>query len=393
MTLLWGCALVFSACNKNIPKKKTDWKPEYAQLKKTPNSLFLFYNSLGMLFPDAAVEHLHRSYRMRNLGFRLRANAGTSLVMLVGNNASFEDGEADSLLTYVANGETIFISANKFDEKLLKKLGVDTKENYVLGNFLKQKISVRGANDHPKLYEAKMKMESLNGAFEKQEIPDIPFVALGNNENNAPDFIVYFIGKGKLFLHAAPAAFTNYFLLQNNNNAYPAQVLGYIGEPVKHLYFLSFNNRETQASDLGVLWVHPATRLALLLALALLVVFLLFEMKRRQKIIPVIKPIQNDSVAFAETIGRLYYNKKKHENLAVKMIQHFMEYVRSNYYLNTNDLNNDFVHLLAAKSGRSEDETQNLVAAIKEINNGAPVSEKALEALYIQIQLFYNGRK
>ena len=132
--------------------------------------------------------------------------------------------------------------------------------------------------------------------------------------------------------------------------------------------------------------------MALILIFVALGIYLIFETKRRQRIIPILKPIQNDSVAFVETIGRLYYNNKNHANLAEKMTQHFLEFVRSHYYLNTNMLDKQFTKMLSVKSGIDIAHTDSLIYNIKMVQDNMPVDEAFLYSLYTQIQVFYNGK-
>ena len=52
------------------------------------------------------------------------------------------------------------------------------------------------------------------------EINDHYCRILGYNQDKEPNAIVFFWGKGKMILHTAPRAFSNYFLLTGNNRQY-----------------------------------------------------------------------------------------------------------------------------------------------------------------------------
>jgi hypothetical protein len=386
-------AILIPGCNcKGKTKKPTNWTKDYERLNKNPFSLYLTYESLPLLFPHAKTEKLDVAYRINNLGYTLRKNNGKSLIMMIGEDVHFNDGEVDSLFSFVEEGHQVMISSRSFDEALTSRLGIKRTNGSYPSETKKQQIFIRNKNETFQPFVAKLKEESLSGFFQKQELPDIPFFVLGTNDTKYPACIVYAVGSGKLILHASPGTFTNYFLLQNDNKAYLNNLFSYISEPVSNIYFISFNSREVNSSDFGVLWNNIATRIALLLTLFTLGIFLLFEMKRRQKIIPIIKPVENSSVAFTETIGRLYFNKKNHTNLAEKMVQHFLEFVRSNYYLNTSNLDQEFVKMLAAKSGNEISKTDSLVYHIKEVQSGTKVDEAFLYSLYTQIQDFNNGK-
>jgi hypothetical protein len=310
---------------------------------------------------------------------------------LLGQSLRFNDGEIDSLLAFVEDGHQVLISSSFFDEALDKRLGIKKAYTNFAPNSLQQ-IFIRGVGDQFQPYKASMKRSTMLDFFEKQELPDIPFFVLGMNNEKQPDCVVYSVGSGRLILHASPVVFSNYFLLQNDNRNYLNNLFSYISEPVSNIYVIPFRSREVSTSDLSVIWNSPAMRTAFWLSLFILGIFILFEMKRRQKIIPIIKPVENASVAFTETIGRLYFNKKNHTNLAEKMVQHFLEFVRSNYYLNTSNLDKDFVRALAAKAGQEISKTDSLIYNIKDVQNGVTVDEAFLYSLYTQIQDFYNGK-
>jgi hypothetical protein len=131
-----------------------------------------------------------------------------------------------------------------------------------------------------------------------------------------------------------------------------------------------------------------------LLGIFALLLYILFEGKRKQRIIPIIAPLKNESVSFAETVGRLYYNKGDHANLAGKMTQQFLEWVRIQYLLNTNLLNEEFIKQLTIKSGEPETVVRALADMIQEIKLGtAQIDDAYLYQLYNTIQQFYKNHR
>jgi hypothetical protein len=93
----------------------------------------------------------------------------------------------------------------------------------------------------------------------------------------------------------------------------------------------------------------------------------LFDSKRRQRIIKPLQPNINTSVAFTETVGRLYLQKKDNRNIADKMITYFLEHIRNQYFLNTNQLNDEF-------NGYAYPQTQDAIVANTKIIS-APIHE------------------
>jgi hypothetical protein len=394
LTLLSALLLLLSisSCNSNDKKQKTNWQVDLRKESKNPYGLYLAYNSLSQLFPGAAIEELKSSYRLTNLGYRLRKEQGKALVLMVGLRINFNKGEIDSLFSFIAEGHQVMLVAADFDDSLLQQLNVTREQNTDAPERSLRKVYLKNNSESPLPFSYTYRNQYIHSHFEPKDTSRTAYYSLGLNEEMKPDCILYAIGKGRLFLHAAPSAFTNYFLLQGNNKEYLSTLFSYIPEPVEKIYWSDFDYRKVHNSDLSIIWNNPSTRYALLIALFGIIVYLLFEIKRRQKIIPVIAPVENSSVAFVETIGRLYYNKKNHTNLAEKMIQHFLEFVRGNYFLNTSNMDEEFVRHLAAKAGKPVSEVSILVESIKEIQGGHKADESYLYSLHTQIQSFYHGK-
>jgi hypothetical protein len=382
---------LFSGCIKKDIKKKTDWTMDYENVTKNPFSLDLTYRSIPLMFPHAKIETLSVSLRLNNLGYTLRKNRQSSLIFLVGDHLNFNDDEIDSLVSFVEQGHQVLLSSNHFDEALLEKLQLRMYYNESIADTI-QRIYLSNDKHVMEVYHYKSKDYSILQQFESTDTASSYFYTLGMNQFKKPNFIVFGNGKGRLMLHASPIAFSNYFLLQGNNVGYLKGIFSFVDEPISNIYLISFRTREISTSDFGVLLGNKATATAFWLILFTMGVYLIFEMKRKQKMIPVLKPNVNTSVAFTETIGRLYYNNKNHENLAEKMIQHFLEFVRSHYYLNTNMLDAEFVRLLSSKSGIEISKTDSLIYNIKMVQDKQSVDEAFLFALHTQIQEFYNGK-
>lgn len=382
---------ILQGCIRKSVKKPTNWGVDYEKLSKDPYSLQLTYTGLGMLFPKATIERLKSSERLNNLGYTFRKNKEQSLLVVITRNLYFNDGEIDSLMSLVKEGNQILLVSANFDEKFLDRLQLSQIYNEDAADSI-QKIYINNYDQQSQPFAFRFKREIIQQQFNNLDTAQKYFRVLGTNEKSQPNFIVFHSGKGRLMLHTAPMAFSNYFLTQGNNRDYLKYVFSFVDEPISNIYFVAMNTRQVSNSDWSVIWKNTATRFALILALITLLIFILFEMKRRQRIIPVIKPNENSSVAFTETIGRLYYNNKNHTNLAEKMIQHFFEFVRSNYYLNTNVLDPEFVRLLSAKSGKDIATTDSLIYNMKMVHDGLTVDEAFLYALYTQIQAFYNGK-
>ncbi len=209
-----------------------------------------------------------------------------------------------------------------------------------------------------------------------------------------PNCLKIAVGRGHITLHAAPLVMSNYFLLQDNNINYLASIWGTFPKDVNKIYWDDFLIHTGIETSSNTLWNYESTRWALLLAFFVACVYILFQMKRRQRIVPIVAPLRNDSVSFVETVGRLYYNTGNNSNLAEKMVQQYLEWVRMNCYLNTSRLNEEFVQQLAMKTGKPIDMVNELINMVHEVRLGTAIIDDAyLYQLYRAIQQFYTNEK
>jgi hypothetical protein len=406
INLLAGCGKI-----ENKPR----WNITLASDDKQPYGAWLAHQSLQYFFPNTPVQVLPRNFRFTSMDNHMKYDStGRALLILEGLELYVADKEWEQLKEFAANGNEVIIFSSRLDHKIeedlncYKRLGFEemplfasekrTSADTVLltsnpeARFTYKGRSLRGyfsqktlTINQSALADTSTDSESDNEAI---HYPD----TLGFTQDD-PDMMRYSIGYGHITLHAAPLVLSNYFLLQPGNERYLAGIWQMLPEDINRIYWDDYYKRVSRPSSLEILWRYPATRLALLLGIFALLMYLLFESKRRQRIIPVIPPLKNESVSFAETVGRLYYNKGNHKNLAEKMAQQFLEWVRINYTLNTNLLNDSFVQQLTIRSGQPATTVQGLIAMIHELRAGSSnIDEAYLYQLYHTIQQFYKNK-
>ena len=170
----------------------------------------------------------------------------------------------------------------------------------------------------------------------------------------------------------------------------------------EHVYWDDYYNKlmnrknsKKSFSTFSEIMKHPPLKAAFWLSLLLLLMYILFGGKRVQRIIQQLKPNENTTVTFTETIGRLYLQKKDNKNIADKMITYFNEYIRNTYFLNTNHINDDFIVMLSRKSGVDRDKVDTIYRTITAAQRSNEVNDYQLLSLQEQIQQFYknSGKK
>ncbi len=182
-------------------------------------------------------------------------------------------------------------------------------------------------------------------------------------------------------------------MLNENGADYVAKVFSYLPQAktiiLDEYYVLPATDEQ---SVLRVLFSYDELRWAYYLALFGLVIFVLYEMKRRQRIIPILDPLKNSSVEFAQTIGRVYYQQRNHHDIIEKKINYFLEYLRNKYRLKTTELDQEFITTLVKITGINEDLISQLISyviAFDKTDNRTKIDDQYLIEFNKLIEQFY----
>jgi len=325
-----------------------------------------------------------------------------SFYVNISNKFYTTEEDAQSIIDFVYEGHTAFISASMIDSVLLTKIFGRQENPDWLAVLNGNKFKRTSIKLLPGVYE------QAPDSFSYYYLPFVNYFSeihsdrgriTGYNQNNNPNFIVFFWGKGRLYLHCEPRAFGNYFLLTGNNHLYLKQILEMMNAEPGNIFWDDYYNKinykeqeDGSFSTFSAIMKHPALAMAFWIALAMLLLYVLFGMKRKQRVVPVIDPVQNTSIAFTEAVAALYLAEKNNKNIADKMISYFNEHVRTHYFLNVHAGNTDFITSLSKKSGVPMESVQALYNAIEKIGSATDVSDFELLSMGEQIQLFYKKR-
>lgn len=372
-------------------ERPINWKPTYNERHKIPFGTYIFHEELEAVFPNQEFTDVRKTpYEFFDAYYDWDEDEYTTTgnFIHVAQYSEMDEISAQELLDFVSYGNTVFMSSNYFPNRLKDSLGFNTTNQYDLkGNsyftltnprFKTDSITIdRGINN---FHFSKLDKD-LTTVLGHQTFDSIAF----------PNFIKVNYYQGSFLLHLQPIAFTNYNLLKKNNKKYAEAVLGYL--PEDNIFYNSLNKANTNVSGSKLRYIlsQDALRYAWYLGLISLVLFLIFNAKRRQRIVKEIKPHENTTVAFTKTIGNLYYETKDHNNLVEKKITYFLEYLRRVYFLDTQVLDERFTKLLIQKSGKDKEQIQQLVKSIVHLKAKPQCTEADLINLNKQIEDFYTA--
>lgn len=373
--------------------KPINWKSSYTAQDKIPFGGYVLYNELEQLFPNSDVTKIEESlfYVMEE-----RDTALTTNYLLVNDYVDLDDQELNRLLDYSAQGNTVFIAASDIDYTLKDTLNIQLDYDFTVAEDTVTITLSNNKLERSPYYYSRGVSKTHFIAVDTLNTTVLGFLSYErkNTLTNAveevvkmPNFIRTKFGKGAFIINTTPQAFSNYYLLKNNKN-YASAALSYLDD--KDLYYDNYkkSGRVVINSPMRFVLNQEALKWAYYLVILGILIFVLFRAKREQRIIPVVTPLENSSVEFARTVGSLYFQNKDYGNLIAKKIQYFLAHLRQRYFLDTANLNEKTITLLAAKSGKPLEESKKLIDFIVHLKNKKVHSEADLIALNKKITTF-----
>ncbi len=375
--------ILYIVAEINKPKP-VDWTVTLSKNDKNPYGSFIIYQQLADIFPNTAIQ----SFRTPVYNQLSRSRQTNTAYFIIGPSIHLSDNDFTKLKKYVSNGNYVIASANIFYQPFLDSFGIKANNKVTL--TLKDSSGINFVNPALK--------SSQNYTFPKatidqyfSKIDTAKTTVLGINDKDKPVYIKIAYGKGAFFIHADPLCFSNYFLLFKNNASYTSKALSYIPVNVSKIYWNEYYKlgREGATTPLRFFLSNEYLRWALRLAITGLLLYVLFEMKRRQRIIPVIEPLKNTTLDFVKTVAGVYFNEKDNNGIADKKVHHFLAFIRSHYNIATQILNEDFIEQLYRKSGVSREQASDLVHQLSKVQMQNAVTDDMLLSLDKNIDNFY----
>jgi len=381
--VILGLLTVVLVCVQLFAPKPINWIPTYLPKDKDPFGAYVT-DSLFTEFFGAPVNTSNLTvYEMADT-IKPHHN-----LISISDEFNADEESVKVLLNKVDSGATAFISAYKFRGKLGDTLGIKTNDVYFSNLALFQdsdssSLKIFPASNRTKSYFYKLANISF---FFSVDSLHTPAYTLSTNAWNKPVTVRVPWGKGQLILNTTPLAFTNHYLLEKENHEYAAFMLSTLPEATTWWTSYYQIGRMENQSPLRYILSQESLKWAYYITLIGLLLFILFEAKRRQRIIPVIKPLANTTLEFVRTISNMYWQARDHKAIAEKKIVFFVDQVRQRYYL-PHEINTVFIELLAKKSGQSLDETQKLFALIAMIQNSNSLAEQTLWELNKELEKY-----
>ena len=368
--------------------KEPDWSKSFSKDDKIPFGSYIMYDLLPDIFPQSDIEIKDKNiYKYID-----DINIAQSTFIYNTDNFDLTDKAINRLLELAAQGAKIFISANGFPEKLSDTLQFKTEMNL---NFILPGDSLPVNFVHKKLYRSggyvigKQNYAQYFSRFDSSKTVILGII--GNKK--LPNYLKIPFGKGFFYVHSLPLAFTNYNILQEHNADYVFKALSYLKN--KHIYWDEYYKPQkmmAQKSPLYYIQQSPALRNAYHLLLLIALMFLLINGKRKQKPIPLIEPLKNSSLEFAQTLANLYLNTSNHKDILLKRYLYWKEFLREKYYINSKIFSqSEAAEKIAKKTESKVSLIKNIMMMHEFAQNNELVTAEKLEKFNNYLEKFYQS--
>ncbi|KJD35746.1 hypothetical protein PW52_08385 [Tamlana sedimentorum] len=372
--------------------RTVDWEESFNEKSNKPYGTSIFYKELNNLFKNRKIRTIYHqpdSYLQANSEDGYGDHTAKGNYIIIGNTDYLSEESIDELLNFVDNGNTLFLSDYVFPQKFHDTL--DVSIDYL--NNEKDSITYHSLK-YLDIKNIKIDRSAFMQYF--SYFDSINHSVLGHSKTieSFANFIKVPFGEGQVFLHTEPKVFTNYNVLKNNRYKYVEGIISYL--PDDDIYFDSYTKMQTRytanvekESNLSWFLQQPAFKWAWYTAIIFGILFMIFNAKRRQRIIKIIKPLQNTTVGFVKTVSNLYLETQDYKNIVDKKITYFLERIRTDYHINTTVLDDAFLTKLSAKTGKKKEDIKPLINYINWLRSKNEFFEENLIKLNRQIEAFY----
>jgi hypothetical protein len=362
--------------------KEINWTETLSSKDKIPFGAYVIHDRLNDIFPKATIKEYHDAVYSVIAEDSLK----NSSYIIICPQLELTKYDYRKLTEYLKRGNDVFIAAESFRGALANELDLNTGIHVY---FLKKTIVpvklVSPHLDSTKLYRIDKGCTTTSFiGFDTTTA-----VVVGKDTSNKANFIRFRFGKGNLYLSSNPKAFSNYSMLTADGAKYAATMLSYVKNTSTIAWDEYYTGEEDEKSLMEVFFGNRYLQWAYYTTLAAMLLFVLYEMKRRQRIIPVITPLKNSTVEFVNVVGQVYYEKRNNADIAHKQVTYMLSHLREEYHLKTDKLNEEFVEKLTGKLGLDEEFAHEFVKYLVYIQIQDRVDDNELIYLNKLIEQFY----
>ena len=267
----------------------------------------------------------------------------------IGISPVFEMSMVDikALLLHVYQGNEALLLANRLSDELRENLGIETRDSTIMElDEVASLFNIQYRDEQFYSYKPHEAYSYIKSYPEDAEV-------IARNRYGQVLGIQIRVGKGKVTYFSMPILFSNYYLLKGERNL-SSKLLKQLAIEDTYLAQYSRGRYQRTYEDKPSLmsFIHSKKSLSwsFYTLLFSILLFMLFRLKRLQRVIPLVNPPENTSLKYAETLSNLYLMHNNHKEAALKKMNYFFTHVRQDYNLDVSKVDEDFYKKLSAKS-------------------------------------------
>jgi len=382
-------SLALAVTVQYLQPKEISWHKTYMRSDRIPFGSYAIYELLTpALFADKEVNRIP----LYNLAGSTK-EGGNSLLII---NDDFDPSKLDlkALFSFIEQGNAVLISANTFGAGIQDTFKLKTglawfKDSQPLDSLLHQRQSftlsfLRGNSKTRKQYSYTTAATATY--FSSFDTTRFRIASMDQDSNVV--LLHAQLGRGQLYLSSVPDVFANFYVVNHPNRQYAYQVLSLLaGETlIWDEYYKRWNHREE--SPFRFIFNNPGLYAAYSLLLLSLLLFMFFGLRRRQRPIPIVLPLQNTTLQFVDVVSHVYFKSANHQHIAAEKIRYFYAGIRKKYNLSTEQIDDEFLNHLAALSGVAYDDLERIFYTCERLRHAPTATEPDLLELSKWINYF-----
>jgi hypothetical protein len=377
-----GVVFAFIILLSLYQKPPVNWEPSFHKNETAPLGSKIIYELIKKGKDNGQFEEVNIP---PNEFLKSREKKGCYL--FYNSTIAWSDAAMDTLFEWVGRGNTVFISTSALPNTMLDTLAfrMESLEGELLDAaeilLQMQDNSYSKAAKYPfpaKLPLAYIALDTTMGYKILGEIK-LVYTDDGKESMDYPHLIEIPMNNGRLFIHSIPVVFSNYFLLEESNLSYMEGLVGHLpgDQVIFHDNFYK-DGRQVLQSPLSVFLGNRSLRMAYYCVLLIGLCWVIFEGKRKQRAIPILRENRNLSLDFSHTLAQLYASRNAYASMINHQLAYFKEFVSNRYQFQLDLEDQNTWERLSEKSGRPEETVRKELFQLSKIKQSLEVSEKEL---------------
>ena len=360
--------------------KNFSWKPTFHHADKQPFGCFLFDSMLTKTMPQGYTVTDSSLYQLAKDSMKKRG------ILVVADQMNLIPAEMKAIFSMANNGSHVMLVAHDLGSFAKDTLGLriwGSGNTFDLQNFVKynkERDTLRWVSDtlgyKPQRYAVFNPLLTHRFGFEVDSAHATIRTPLDKQALNKDGYLLSATmrqGKGYITYICVPLMFTNYAVVDQDDDhnrtfGFTLRCLSLMKHlPIVRTQAYCPKYDEAEQTPLRYIISQPPLRWALYTLLAGALLFLIFEGRRRQRVIPIEKAPENHPLEFIRLVGSLYYHSRERRSLVVRKYIYFAEELRRTVHVDVTDASEDDITLptLARLTAIDEKDIRDLILRLR----------------------------